>query len=149
MAESLLEECLQENIDLLRRSIPLMDKTQPRLCRAKGHLNTILSRGRLTVSLNHVPPGYPLAIPLCFCKAYNNKWRRFFPLRLSYCQLCILFCPSAQVLKWGSAADGQSTLCPGSLPGCPGNVCQGEAGGADAGRPAYLSPSTSGWGIRY
>uniref|UniRef100_A0A3B4WA59 Tetratricopeptide repeat domain 7A n=1 Tax=Seriola lalandi dorsalis TaxID=1841481 RepID=A0A3B4WA59_SERLL len=48
MAEALLEECLQENMDLLRRSIPLMDKTQPRLCRAKGHLNTILSRGRLT-----------------------------------------------------------------------------------------------------
>ncbi|KAG7229878.1 hypothetical protein INR49_012385 [Caranx melampygus] len=48
MAELLLEECLQENMDLLRRSIPLMDKTQPRLYRAKGHLNTILSRGRLT-----------------------------------------------------------------------------------------------------
>lgn len=51
MAESLLEECVQENMDLLRRSIPLMDKTQPTLCRAKGHLNSILSRGRLTVSL--------------------------------------------------------------------------------------------------
>ncbi|XP_040906477.1 tetratricopeptide repeat protein 7A isoform X1 [Toxotes jaculatrix] len=48
MAEALLEECLQENMDLLRRSTPLMDKTQPRLCKAKGHLNTILSRGRLT-----------------------------------------------------------------------------------------------------
>ncbi|KAM7385107.1 hypothetical protein PAMP_001204 [Pampus punctatissimus] len=48
MAEALLEECLQENMDLLRNSTPLMDKTQPRLCRAKSHLNTILSRGRLT-----------------------------------------------------------------------------------------------------
>uniref|UniRef100_A0A665TW24 Tetratricopeptide repeat domain 7A n=1 Tax=Echeneis naucrates TaxID=173247 RepID=A0A665TW24_ECHNA len=48
MAEALLEESLLENMDLLRRSIPLMDRTQPRLCRAKGHLNTILSRGRLT-----------------------------------------------------------------------------------------------------
>ncbi|XP_076600050.1 tetratricopeptide repeat protein 7A [Chaetodon auriga] len=48
MAEALLEECLQENMDLLRNSTPLMDKTQPRLCQAKGHLNTILSRGRLT-----------------------------------------------------------------------------------------------------
>uniref|UniRef100_A0A672HRZ9 Tetratricopeptide repeat domain 7A n=1 Tax=Salarias fasciatus TaxID=181472 RepID=A0A672HRZ9_SALFA len=48
LAESLLEECLQENMDLLRSSTPLMDKTQPRLGRAKGFLNTILSRGRLT-----------------------------------------------------------------------------------------------------
>ncbi|XP_031139966.1 tetratricopeptide repeat protein 7A [Sander lucioperca] len=48
MAEVLLEECLQENLDLLRSSTPLMDKTQPRLGRAKGHLNTLLSRGRLT-----------------------------------------------------------------------------------------------------
>lgn len=48
MAEALLEECLLENMDLLRRSKPLVDKTQPKLCKAKGHLNTILSRGRLT-----------------------------------------------------------------------------------------------------
>lgn len=50
MAEALLEECLQENMDLLRSSTPLMDRNQPKLCRAKSHLNTILSRGRLTVS---------------------------------------------------------------------------------------------------
>lgn len=50
MAEVLLEECLQENVDMLRSSTPLLDKTQPGLCRAKSHLNTILSRGRLTVS---------------------------------------------------------------------------------------------------
>ncbi|XP_029305720.1 LOW QUALITY PROTEIN: tetratricopeptide repeat protein 7A [Cottoperca gobio] len=48
MAEALLEESLQENMDLLRSSTPLMDKAQPRLCRAKGHLNSVLSRGRLT-----------------------------------------------------------------------------------------------------
>ncbi|XP_026211503.1 tetratricopeptide repeat protein 7A [Anabas testudineus] len=48
MAEALLEECLVENMDLLRSSTPLVDKMQPKLCRAKGHLNTILSRGRLT-----------------------------------------------------------------------------------------------------
>ncbi|XP_075933111.1 tetratricopeptide repeat protein 7A isoform X1 [Anarhichas minor] len=48
MAEALLEECLQDNMDLLWSSTPLMEKTQPRLSRAKGHLNTILSRGRLT-----------------------------------------------------------------------------------------------------
>ncbi|KAA8578509.1 hypothetical protein FQN60_000048, partial [Etheostoma spectabile] len=47
-AEMLLEECLQENLDLLRSSTPLMDKAQPRLGRAKSHLNTVLSRGRLT-----------------------------------------------------------------------------------------------------
>nr|XP_061819034.1 tetratricopeptide repeat protein 7A isoform X3 [Nerophis lumbriciformis] len=48
LAEALLEECLQENMDLLRRSTPLMDKTQPKICRAKSYLNNILSRGRLT-----------------------------------------------------------------------------------------------------
>uniref|UniRef100_A0A3Q2GC77 Tetratricopeptide repeat domain 7A n=2 Tax=Cyprinodon variegatus TaxID=28743 RepID=A0A3Q2GC77_CYPVA len=48
MAEALLEECLLENMDLLRSSTPLMDKTQARLSKAKGYLNTILSRGRLT-----------------------------------------------------------------------------------------------------
>lgn len=51
MAEVLLEECLQENMDLLRSSKPLVDKDQPKLCRAKAHLNGLLSRGRLTVSL--------------------------------------------------------------------------------------------------
>uniref|UniRef100_A0A3B3URP9 Tetratricopeptide repeat domain 7A n=1 Tax=Poecilia latipinna TaxID=48699 RepID=A0A3B3URP9_9TELE len=48
MAEAMLEECLLENMDLLRSSTPLADKTQARLCKAKGYLNTILSRGRLT-----------------------------------------------------------------------------------------------------
>ncbi|XP_061766918.1 tetratricopeptide repeat protein 7A isoform X3 [Nerophis ophidion] len=48
LAEVFLEECLQENMDLLRRSKPLMDKSQPKICRAKSYLNTILSRGRLT-----------------------------------------------------------------------------------------------------
>ncbi|KAK1905702.1 Tetratricopeptide repeat protein 7A [Dissostichus eleginoides] len=48
MAEALLEESLQENMDLLRSSTPLIDKNQPRLCRAKGHLNSVLSRGHLT-----------------------------------------------------------------------------------------------------
>ncbi|XP_013886913.1 tetratricopeptide repeat protein 7A, partial [Austrofundulus limnaeus] len=47
-AEVLLEECLLENMELLRSSTPLMDKTQPRLSKVKGHLNTILSRGLLT-----------------------------------------------------------------------------------------------------
>ncbi|MED6240581.1 hypothetical protein ATANTOWER_023755 [Ataeniobius toweri] len=48
MAEALLEECLLENMDLLCSSTPLMDKPQARLSKAKGYLNTILSRGRLT-----------------------------------------------------------------------------------------------------
>ncbi|XP_061693641.1 tetratricopeptide repeat protein 7A isoform X2 [Syngnathoides biaculeatus] len=48
LAEALLEESLQENGDLLRKSTPLIDKMQPRLCRAKNYLNIILSRGRLT-----------------------------------------------------------------------------------------------------
>lgn len=48
LAESLLEECLQENMDLLRRCTPLEDMSQPKLSRAKELLNTILSRGLLT-----------------------------------------------------------------------------------------------------
>lgn len=50
LAEALLEESLQENMDPLRSSTPLMDKMQPKLCRAKSYLNIILSRGRLSVS---------------------------------------------------------------------------------------------------
>lgn len=50
MAEALLEECLLENMDLLRKSTPLVENTQPRLSKAKGYLNAVLSRGRLTVS---------------------------------------------------------------------------------------------------
>jgi len=50
LAEALLEESLQDNVDLLRSSTPLEDKNQAKLSRAKGHLNTILSRGRLSVS---------------------------------------------------------------------------------------------------
>ncbi|KAJ0067205.1 hypothetical protein NL108_013073 [Boleophthalmus pectinirostris] len=48
LAESLLEECLQDNMEMLRRCKPLEDKTLPKLSRAKALLNTILSRGRLT-----------------------------------------------------------------------------------------------------
>uniref|UniRef100_A0A8C6UVH4 Tetratricopeptide repeat domain 7A n=1 Tax=Neogobius melanostomus TaxID=47308 RepID=A0A8C6UVH4_9GOBI len=48
LAESLLEECLQENMELLRRFKPLEDSSQPKLSRAKRMLNAILSRGRLT-----------------------------------------------------------------------------------------------------
>ncbi|KAM9847739.1 tetratricopeptide repeat protein 7A [Aulostomus maculatus] len=48
LAEALLEECLQENMEALRRCTPLTDNAQSRLSRAKNHLNTILSRGRLT-----------------------------------------------------------------------------------------------------
>lgn len=51
MAEALLEECLLENLDLLRSLTPLLDKTQPKLCRAKSLLNAVLSRGFLMVSL--------------------------------------------------------------------------------------------------
>ncbi|XP_033835654.1 tetratricopeptide repeat protein 7A [Periophthalmus magnuspinnatus] len=48
LAEALLEECLQDNMEQLRRCKPLEDKTLPKLSRSKALLNTILSRGRLT-----------------------------------------------------------------------------------------------------
>ncbi|XP_010903183.3 tetratricopeptide repeat protein 7A isoform X3 [Esox lucius] len=47
LAEALLEECLQDNISLLRNATPLTDINQPKLARSKGFLNSILSRGRL------------------------------------------------------------------------------------------------------
>ncbi|XP_063047586.1 tetratricopeptide repeat protein 7A [Engraulis encrasicolus] len=47
LAESLLEECLLENVSLLRSSTPLTDHSYPKLARAKAHLNSVLSRGRL------------------------------------------------------------------------------------------------------
>lgn len=65
MAEALLEECLQENMDLLRSLTPLLDKTQPKLCRAKSLLNAVLSRGGLTVSLFRLWEGYSFLVA-CF-----------------------------------------------------------------------------------
>ncbi|KAL6487441.1 hypothetical protein MHYP_G00040670 [Metynnis hypsauchen] len=47
LAEALLEECLLENVTLLKTSTPLSDQTQPKLAKAKDHLNSLLSRGRL------------------------------------------------------------------------------------------------------
>lgn len=133
MAEALLEECLQENMGLLRSSTPLMDKTQPRLCRAKSHLNTILSRGRLTVSqapLGHTVAGDSPPPPPSFMAEPVPSSR-----------------PPAQVFERGPAVDGQSALCAGPLPGRPGNVCQGGTGGADKGRPADLPPPPAGRGF--
>lgn len=49
LAESLLEECLLENVSLLRCSTPLTDHSHPKLARAKAHLNNVLSRGRMEV----------------------------------------------------------------------------------------------------
>ncbi|XP_020337144.1 tetratricopeptide repeat protein 7A isoform X1 [Oncorhynchus kisutch] len=47
LAEALLEECLQDNLRLLRNATPLTDINQPKLSRSKGYLNSILSRGLL------------------------------------------------------------------------------------------------------
>ncbi|XP_062851121.1 tetratricopeptide repeat protein 7A [Trichomycterus rosablanca] len=47
MAEALLEECLMENMPLLKTSTPLSEQTQPKLAQAKSHLDSLLSRGRL------------------------------------------------------------------------------------------------------
>ncbi|KAL4641209.1 tetratricopeptide repeat protein 7A isoform X1 [Arapaima gigas] len=47
LAEALLEECLLENMALLRTPTPLLDSEHPKLAKAKTLLNTILNRGRL------------------------------------------------------------------------------------------------------
>ncbi|KTG46680.1 hypothetical protein cypCar_00014409 [Cyprinus carpio] len=47
LAEALLEECLLENMTLLKNSTFLTEQSQPKLARARAHLDSILSRGRL------------------------------------------------------------------------------------------------------
>uniref|UniRef100_A0A8B9LKH9 Tetratricopeptide repeat protein 7A n=1 Tax=Astyanax mexicanus TaxID=7994 RepID=A0A8B9LKH9_ASTMX len=47
LAEALLEECLLENVALLKNCTPLSENNQPKLARAKAHLNSIMSKGRL------------------------------------------------------------------------------------------------------
>ncbi|KAL2306057.1 hypothetical protein Nmel_003959 [Mimus melanotis] len=50
LAEALLEECLKENFAKLKDSIPLLEKSEPKLSEAKEYLTNILSRGKLRVS---------------------------------------------------------------------------------------------------
>ncbi|NXF16014.1 TTC7A protein, partial [Rhodinocichla rosea] len=47
LAEALLEECLKENFAKLKDSIPLSEKSEPKLGEAKQCLMNILSRGKL------------------------------------------------------------------------------------------------------
>ncbi|KAF4798707.1 tetratricopeptide repeat domain 7A [Turdus rufiventris] len=47
LAEALLEECLKENFAKLKDSIPLSEKSEPKLSEAKQCLTNILSRGKL------------------------------------------------------------------------------------------------------
>ncbi|XP_066534882.1 tetratricopeptide repeat protein 7A isoform X2 [Hoplias malabaricus] len=47
LAEALLEECLLENVTLLKNSTPLSECSHPKFAKAKGHLNDLLSRGHL------------------------------------------------------------------------------------------------------
>ncbi|NXT04699.1 TTC7A protein, partial [Prunella fulvescens] len=47
LAEALLEECLRENFAKLKDSIPLSEKSEPKLSDAKQYLTNILSRGKL------------------------------------------------------------------------------------------------------
>lgn len=50
LAEALLEECLKENFAKLKDSVPLSEKSEPKLSEAKQYLTNILSRGKLRVS---------------------------------------------------------------------------------------------------
>lgn len=47
LAEALLEECLLENMTLLKNSTPLTEHSQLKLARAKAQLDSILCRGHL------------------------------------------------------------------------------------------------------
>ncbi|NWX36824.1 TTC7A protein, partial [Notiomystis cincta] len=63
LAEALLEECLQENFAKLKDSIPLSEKSEPKLSEAKEHLTSILSRGKLR-------PKYMTEVMLILGKLY-------------------------------------------------------------------------------
>ncbi|XP_006524265.1 tetratricopeptide repeat protein 7A isoform X3 [Mus musculus] len=51
LAEALLEQCLKDNHDKIKNSIPLLEKTDHRLNEAKDHLSSLLNNGKL-------PPQY-------------------------------------------------------------------------------------------
>ncbi|ERE74284.1 tetratricopeptide repeat protein 7A [Cricetulus griseus] len=51
LAEALLEQCLKDNHDKIKDSIPLLEKNEHRLNEAKDHLSSILNNGKL-------PPQY-------------------------------------------------------------------------------------------
>ncbi|ETE67576.1 Tetratricopeptide repeat protein 7A, partial [Ophiophagus hannah] len=46
-AEALLELCLKENLAKIKETMPLMEKTEPKLSDAKKFLTDILNRGKL------------------------------------------------------------------------------------------------------
>lgn len=54
LAEALLEQCLKDNQDKIKDSIPLLEKTNHRLNEAKDNLSSILNNGKLPVSLQVV-----------------------------------------------------------------------------------------------
>lgn len=54
LAEALLEQCLKDNHDKIKNSIPLLEKTDSRLNEARDHLSSILNNGKLPVSLQVV-----------------------------------------------------------------------------------------------
>ncbi|XP_038251276.1 tetratricopeptide repeat protein 7A isoform X2 [Dermochelys coriacea] len=47
LAEALLEQCLKENVAKIKDSIPLMEKNEPKMSKAKKYLTGILNRGKL------------------------------------------------------------------------------------------------------
>lgn len=54
LAEALLEQCLKDNHNRIKDSIPLLEKNEPRLSKAKDHLSSVLNNGKLQVSLQAV-----------------------------------------------------------------------------------------------
>lgn len=50
-AEAQLELCLKENLAKIKETIPLMEKTEPKLSDAKKSLTDILNRGKLLVGI--------------------------------------------------------------------------------------------------
>nr|XP_048272261.1 tetratricopeptide repeat protein 7A isoform X2 [Myodes glareolus] len=47
LAEALLEQCLKDNHNKIKDSIPLLEKNEPRLSKAKDHLSSVLNNGKL------------------------------------------------------------------------------------------------------
>lgn len=54
LAEALLEQCLKDNHNKIKDSIPLLEKNEPKLTEAKDYLSSVLNNGRLPVSLQAI-----------------------------------------------------------------------------------------------
>ncbi|XP_060025808.1 tetratricopeptide repeat protein 7A isoform X2 [Lagenorhynchus albirostris] len=70
LAEALLEQCLKENHSKIKDSIPLLEKSEPKMNEARNHLSSILNHGRLPITSNttsrHLKGSHPVDYELTY-----------------------------------------------------------------------------------